>query len=394
MRPPLRPLLDSLSGYLQEALNRARDEARARGPIFDFGIGDPREPTPLFLREALRQAIPEVSQYPSVRGLPSFRRAAAGYLERRFALSLDPDAEILPCQGAKEALFHLPLITVHAERPICFFPDPAYPVYERAILFASGEPRTLPLTAGRDFLPDLDAIPAEVWRRTSIVFDNYPHNPTGALATREHHEKLFALAREHGFLAVCDEPYVDLYAPELPPPHSGLQLGRENVVAIQSLSKRSGMTGYRSGFIAGEPWLIEKLAEARANFGVAPPSFVQRAAEAAWSDDAHVAGRREVFAKKRALLLAHLRAQGLDCTSSGVFYIWARVPAGHSSETYAAHLAGRGILVAPGTHFGESGRGFVRLAMVPTLEDCAKAIALWPAPGADARDSIPREAIS
>ncbi len=379
MRPPLRPLLNQLSGYMQEALNRARDEATQRGPVFDFGIGDPREPTPLFLRDALRAAIPEVSQYPSVRGLPPLRRAAAAYLSRRFSLSLDPDAEILPCAGAKEALFHLPLIALHPERPLCFFPDPSYPVYERAILFAGGTPRPLPLSRERNFLPELAAITSDEWQRTSVVFDNYPHNPTGAEATRAHHEQLFALAREHGFLVVCDEPYVDLYAGAAP--HSGLQLARENVVAIQSLSKRSGMTGYRSGFIAGEPWLIEKLAEARANFGVASPSFIQRAAEAAWNDDAHVIERRESFAKKRALLLTHLQARGLDCTSTGVFYIWVRVPARFTSESYAAHLAQRQVLVAPGTHFGESGRGFVRLAMVPTLEDCARAIAVWPEEG-------------
>jgi len=378
MRPSLRPLLSTLEGYMQEQLNRAREEARSRGPIFDFGIGDPREPTPPFLREAIKSAVPEVSQYPSVRGLASFRRAVSGYLERRFSLSLDPDREILPCSGAKEALFHLPLALLHPERPLCFFPDPAYPVYERAILFAGGEPRRLPLTAARDFLPDLDAVPAEVWRRTSIVFDNYPHNPSGAEATHAHHEHLFALAREHGFLAVCDEPYVDLYPPGAAPPHSGLQVGRENVLAIHSLSKRSGMTGYRSGFIAGEPWLIDALAEARSNFGVASPSFVQRAAEAAWSDDAHVAERRQIFADKRTLLVEHLARLGLACKSGGVFYSWVRVPEGESSDSYAARLAARGILVAPGHHFGPAGAGFIRLAMVPTLEDCARAVAAWP----------------
>ncbi len=379
MRAPLRPLLASLEGYMQEAMNRARDEALRRGPIFDFGVGDPREPTPEPIREALKGAVPEVSQYPSVRGLPSLRRAIAGYLSRRFSLALDPDREILPCQGAKEALFHLPLALVHPERPLCFFPDPAYPVYERAILFAGAEPRTLPLARERSFLPDLDAIPADTWKKTSVVFDNYPHNPTGAPATRAHHQQLFALAAEHGFVVVCDEPYVDLYADDQPRPHSGLQIGRENVLAVHSLSKRSGMTGYRSGFIAGEPWLVAALAEARANFGVAPASFVQAAAQAAWSDDAHVEARRRIFAGKRELMLARLRELKLDFTSSGVFYIWVRVPEGETSESYATRLAERQILVAPGTHFGKSGEGFVRLAMVPTLADCQRAAALWPA---------------
>ncbi len=261
--------------------------------------------------------MPEVSQYPSVSGIPELRKAVAAYLQRRFALSLDPDREILPCQGAKEALFHLPLAALDPARPLCWYPDPAYPVYERAILFAGGTPRTLPLRAERGFLPDLDAVPAADWRRTSIVYDNYPHNPTGAGAPRAHHEKLAALAKQHGFLLVCDEPYVDLYVHD--PPHTALQVARENVLIVHSLSKRSGMTGYRSGFIAGEPDLIAQLREARANFGVAPQTMVQRAAVAAWSDDAHVEERRRVFADKRALILAHLRSLGLQVGGEGAF---------------------------------------------------------------------------
>lgn len=377
MKPTLNPLLGKLAGYLQEQANAQREAAlRGGGPVYDFGIGDPREPTPAFIREAFKAAVPEVSQYPSVAGIPALRKAIAGYLRRRFALSLDPDREILPCQGAKEALFHLPLAALDPARPLCWYPDPAYPVYERAILFAGGTPRTLPLRAERGFLPDLDAVPAADWRRTSIVYDNYPHNPTGAGAPREHHEKLAALAREHGFLLVCDEPYVDLYVHE--PPHTVLQVTRENVLIVHSLSKRSGMTGYRSGFVAGEPDLIAQLREARANFGVAPPTMVQQAAVAAWTDDAHVQERRRVFADKRELLLSHLRKLGLQVGGEGAFYLWVHVPPGETSDSYAARLASRGILVVPGASFGPSGQGFIRLAMVPTLEDCKKAISAWP----------------
>ena len=377
MKAPLNPLLPRLAGYLQEQANAQREAALARGgPVYDFGIGDPREPTPPFIRQAFKDAVPEVSQYPSVRGIPPLRKAIAGYLQRRFGLSLDPDREIVPSQGAKEALFHLPLAVLDPARPLCWYPDPAYPVYERAILFAGGMPRTLPLQADRSFLPDLDAVSANDWRRTSIVFDNYPHNPTGAGAPREHHEKLAALAKEHGFLLVCDEPYVDLYVHE--PPHSVLQVARENVIAIHSLSKRSGMTGYRSGFIAGEPDLLAHIRESRANFGVAPQTMVQSAAVAAWNDDAHVAERRRVFADKRAVLLAHLSKLGLEVGGEGAFYLWVRVPSGETSESYAGRLAERGILVVPGNNFGPSGAGFVRLAMVPTLADCQKAIAAWP----------------
>ncbi len=377
MKPSLNPLLAKLAGYLQEQANEQREAALRRGgPVYDFGIGDPREPTPVFIREALKAAVPEVSQYPSVAGIPALRNAVAGYLWRRFGLSLDADREVLPCQGAKEALFHLPLVALDPERPICFYPDPAYPVYERAILFAGGTPRTLPLRPERGFLPDLDAVSAADWRRTSIVFDNYPHNPTGAGAPREHHARLAALAKQHGFLLVCDEPYVDLYVRE--PPHTALQVARDNVLVVHSLSKRSGMTGYRSGFIAGEPELIARIREARANFGVAPQTMVQQAAVAAWNDDAHVEERRRIFAEKRALLLAHLRKLGLQVGGEGAFYLWVHVPPGETSDSYAARLAERGILAVPGNRFGPTGAGFIRLAMVPTLDDCKKAISAWP----------------
>ena len=377
MKPALNPLLPRLAGYMQEKANALREAAHRSGkPVYDFGIGDPREPTPGFIRKALRDAVPEVSQYPSIAGTPALRRAVAGYLQRRFALALDPDSDILPCAGAKEALFHLPLCAASPERPLCWYPDPAYPVYERAILFAGAMPRTYPLRAEGDFLPDLDAVAAEDWRRTSLWFDCYPHNPTGAGAPRAHHEKLARLAKEHGFLVVCDEPYVDLYVGE--PPHSALQVSRENLIAIHSLSKRSGMTGYRSGFIAGDAGIIGWLREARANFGVASQAFVQQAAIAAWSDDAHVEERRRTFAKKRQVLLAHLRRLGLEVGGEGAFYLWVRVPAGETSEGYAARLAERNILVVPGTQFGQEGTGFIRMAMVPKLEDCRAATELWP----------------
>jgi acetylornithine aminotransferase len=377
VRPPLNPLVEKLAGYMQEKANAQREAALKSGkPVYDFGIGDPREPTPPFIKEALRAAVPDVSQYPSIAGLPALRKAASAYLKRRFGLSVDPDRELIPCAGAKEALFHLPLTALHPDRPLIWYPDPAYPVYERAILFAGGTPRTYPLREERAFLPDLDAISAADWKKTSIFFDCYPHNPTGAGAPRSHHEKLAALAQEHGFLLVCDEPYVDLYVGE--PPHSALQVARENVLVIHSLSKRSGMTGYRSGFVAGDAGMIGWLRESRANFGVAGPGFVQAAAIAAWNDDAHVEERRKIFARKREVMLRHLRSIGLRAAGEGAFYLWVKVPDGFSSETYAAKLAERNILVVPGTSFGPSGAGYIRLAMVPTLADCEAACAAWP----------------
>jgi succinyldiaminopimelate transaminase len=377
VKPPLNPILPALAGYMQETANAAREKAQKSGkPVYDFGIGDPREPTPQFIKQALIEGIPDVSQYPSISGIAPLRQAISGYLKRRFELTVDPETEILPCAGAKEALFHLPLIALHPERPICWYPDPAYPVYERAILFALGEARTYPLRESNGFLPDLDSVTAAEWEKTSIWFDCYPHNPTGAGAPRSHHQKLLALASKYGFLVVADEPYVDLYVGE--PPHSALQVGRENLIAIHSLSKRSGMTGYRSGFMAGDKEIIKWLREGRANFGVASQSFIQKAAIVAWGDDEHVAQRRKIFAGKREVLLEALKQKGLRTSGEGAFYLWVHVPEGETSESYALRLAERNILVVAGTTFGREGAGFIRLAMVPTLADCKAAADIWP----------------
>jgi aspartate/methionine/tyrosine aminotransferase len=157
-----------------------------------------------------------------------------------------------------------------------------------------------------------------------------------------------------------------------------LQVGRENLVVIHSLSKRSGMTGYRSGFIAGEVETMAQIKEARANFGVAPQTMVQQAAAVAWNDDAHVDERRNVFSAKRRILLDHLRRIGLSVGGEGAFYLWVHVPPGETSDSYAARLAQRNILVMPGSSFGPSGAGYVRLAMVPTVDDCRRAVESWP----------------
>ncbi len=182
-------------------------------------------------------------------------------------------------------------------------------------------------------------------------------------------------ALRHGFVVASDECYADVYFGERP--LSMLQVQVENVVAIHSCSKRSGMTGYRSGFTAGDPDLVAVLKRARSHPGVASPDFVSAAATAAWSDDAHAAERREVFRRKRDRFLAFFAEHGLRCEGSqATLYLWVRVPAGHTSESYALALLEAGIVVAPGTAFG-AGEGYVRVALVPTLAECEDAIAAW-----------------
>jgi len=372
------PVLDEIPQNLMVTLEeRKRELRRARKPLFDFGLGDPLEPTPPFLRQALREAVPAVSQYPSASGTPELRRACAGYLSRRFGVEVDPERQILPATGAKETIFHLPLAFARGDprRNLVVMPDPGYPSYEAGTLFAGLEPLKVPLEAGRHFLVEPEALGEEVLSRTLLFWVNYPHNPTGALAPRAYLERLGRAALRHGFIVASDECYADIYFGE--PPLSLLEVQVENALAIHSCSKRSGMTGYRSGFLAGDPDLLAVLRRARSYPGVASPDFVTAAAVAAWSDDAHPAERREVFRRKRERFLAFFAEHGLACHGSqATLYLWVKVPPGHTSGSYALALLEEGIVVAPGTSFG-AGEGYVRVALVPTLEESERAILAW-----------------
>jgi len=378
--PPANPVLGQLQKNLMVALDERKAQLRAAGRrLFDFGLGDPREPTPPFLREALRAAVPEVSQYPSALGTPALRQAVAGYLQRRFGVTVDPERQVLPATGAKETIFHLPFAFcgdgAASNRRKVIMPDPGYPTYEVGARFAGLEPVKVPLTEANRFLVEPAALGPAVLDQTLLFWVSYPHNPTGALAPRDYLARVGEAARRHGFIVVSDECYADIYFGA--PPPSMLEVQVENVLAIHSCSKRSGLTGYRSGFVAGDADLIAILKRLRSHPGVASPDFVNAAATAAWGDDAHAAERREIFRRKRDLFLAFFRERGLQVRGSeATLYLWVKVPAGLDAAGYAARLLEAGIVVAPGTAFG-AGEGYVRVALVPTLDECQEAIAAW-----------------
>ncbi len=362
---PSSPYLRDLPPYPFARLDELRARVEADGvKAIDLGMGDPREPTPEFLKRALLNAVPERSTYPRAVGIAPLREAAAGWMARRFGVEVDPDLGILPVNGSKEAIFTLPLAVLDpGERPLTLVPDPAYPVYALGTLAAGGVVHRLPLRRERGFLPDLEAIPGEVWRKASILWLNYPNNPTGAAAPASFLEDAVKRAREHGVLLVSDEAYADLYYGA--PPDTALRWGTENVLALHTLSKRSGMAGYRSGFMAGDPRLIEALKRFRPGVGVATPEFIQSAAAAAWSDDDHATAIRERFRRRRDLVVRGLREMGFAVDEpAGAMYVWLPVPAGSTSDSFAGRCLAAGVVVLPGSALGPAGEGFVRLSLV------------------------------
>ena len=374
---PVSPILERQTTYPFVRLNEAAQRVRERGiEVFDFGMGDPREPTDPRIRQALVDGLRDRMGYPAAAGLPELREAIAAWAGRRFGATLDPDAEVIPTLGSKEAIFTFALAVVDAEgaRDTVAYTDPGYPVYERGALFAHARPLALPLRESNGFLPDLDAIDEDTWARLAVFWVNYPNNPTAATASISFYERLAALAREHGFVIASDEAYTELWFGE--PPASVLQLAdRTNVLAFNTLSKRSSMTGYRSGFAAGDPALIEALKAFRPTVGTAPQEFVQRASVVAWGDEEHVAETRERYARKRALFLQLFERAGIRVAGSeATMYLWVEVPEGESSEGFAGRLLEHGVLVAPGSYLGTAGEGYFRVALVPSEDECARAV--------------------
>lgn len=372
----LNPVLVEFGDYpIAVIRQRARDRSDAGLPVIDFSIGDPREPTPAFIAAALRDAVPEVSQYPTAEGRRDLRSAIAAYVQRRFGVTVDPGTQVIPTSGSKEAIFSTPFAFVDRDAgDVVAFPSPGYPVYARGSLFAGAELHRVVL--GDDFILRADDIPDRVWARTRLVWTCTPHNPSGSVTSSEDLAELYRRCRENGTLLLSDECYADTYEEETFPdgPTSVLQVADKGVpgaLVYLSLSKRSGMTGYRSGAIIGDPEAVGALKSLRSTTGTASPDFVQLAALAAWSDDTHAKDRRTLFAEKRRILRGAFEHLGMETVASRAgLYLWVRVI---DDLQVTDQLLDDGIVVTPGRYFGEGGEGYIRLALVPTLEECEAA---------------------
>ncbi len=362
-----------LAPYLFAELDRKVAAARTRGvDIISFGVGDPDLPTPPHVVEALVQAArdPATHRYPSYTGMPAFREAIAGFYERRFGVSLDPDGAIQPLVGSKEGIFHLPLAFVDPG-DVALVPDPSYPVYPTATRLAGGEVVAMPLRADNGFFPDLDALAPEVLERAKVLWLNYPNNPTAATVTLDHLRAAVELCARHDILLCHDAAYTEITFDGYVAP-SVLQVpgALEHAVEFHSLSKTYNMTGWRIGWVAGAPEAIEAIKRLKTNVDSGIFDAVQVAGIAALQGPQdHLEETVAHYRRRRDLLCDGLKSLGVVVEPPrGSIYVWAPVPGGHTSESYATFLLERcGIVVAPGTGYGAAGEGFVRFSL--TLDD-------------------------
>lgn len=367
------PILDELGSYpITELQDRARRMRAAGDRVIDFSIGDPREPTPEFIVDALHAAVPTVSQYPTVSGLAELRQAVAAYCRRRFGVGVDPETQVISCSGAKEAIFSTPLAFVsRGGGDVVVYGTPAYPIYGRGARLAGAAVEEVKLAG--DFVLRPAMIRREAWERGVMLWNCSPHSPTGAVTSRGDLESLYEACRAHDVLLCSDECYADVY--EDAPPASALQVSGsqfDGVMVYLSLSKRSGMTGFRSGAVVGDAAAIGTLRRLRSSAGVGSPEFVQAAAVAAWGDDGHAADRRGVFTAKRAVLRPPFEDLGMAVVASHAgLYLWVEVP---DEEVVTQRLLDSGVVVSPGSIFGPGGEGHIRLALVPTLDECRQAV--------------------
>jgi LL-diaminopimelate aminotransferase len=361
--------LGLLPPYLFAEIERKIAAKRAEGvDVISLGIGDPDTPTPPSIVRRMQDAVadPGTHQYPSNRGRQSFREAVAGFYGRRFGVELDPDTEIIPALGAKEAIANLNLALLDPG-DVALASDPGYPVYTMGPLLVGAEPVPMPLVPGLGFQPDFDAIPADVLRRTKIMYLNYPNNPTGAVVEDDLFERAIALARTHDFVIVHDNAYSEITYDGYVAPSFLATPGASDVgIEVFSLSKTYNMTGWRSGAVVGNPDIVSAYWQLKTNIDSGMFEAVQEASAAALdSDQESVRDMCEIYRRRRDVLVDALRAIGLEVTPpKGAIYVWARVPDGETSASFTEKvLEEAAVVISPGAAYGPSGEGFVRMSL-------------------------------
>jgi len=348
------------------------------GTALALSVGEPQAPPPAFLAETLERHKAEWSRYPQTAGTPEFRAAVADWLTQRYRLPsglIDRDAEIMPCAGSREAIFHVALASVpewqgKGERPAVLIPNPFYHCYAGAAAIAGAEPVFLPATRETGFLPDPEAAPEAVLRRTALAYVCSPSNPQGAVASKDYLARWLALGRRHGFTVAFDECYAEIYFGQ--PPAGALEVadGRlDKLVVLHSLSKRSSAPGLRSGFIAGDRRLIRRVTQL-VNYGGVAPSFpVLAASVALWRDEAHVEAVRERYRACFAIAERVIGQRFAYVPPGGGFFLWLDV--GDGEQAAKRLWAEAGLRVLPGGYMARPGADgvnpaarYIRVALV------------------------------
>lgn len=385
----MNPRLKLLQPYPFEKLRKlfegsTPDPARKH---ISLGIGEPRHPTPEFIRRALSDNLEKLSAYPPTAGSDTLRQAIAAWLTQRYALpALDWRTAVLPVNGSREALFAFAQTIVNPSKgiPVVVCPNPFYQIYEGAALLAGAQPYYVNTTAEKGYCADYSQVPEEVWRRTQLLYVCSPGNPTGKVLGLAEWQEIFALADRHGFVIASDECYSEIYFDEASPPLGALQAaarsGRsfDRLVVFSSLSKRSNAPGLRSGFVAGDAAVLKAFLLYRTYHGGAMNPAVQEASAAAWKDETHVRENRKKYAE-RFNRVTPLMQQALEVQRPDAgFYLWARTPI--ADVEFARRLyAAQNVTVLPGSFLARDSAGinpgahFVRMALVAETEECLEA---------------------
>ncbi len=386
----MNPNLAQLAPYPFERLRALLAGATPPANLnaISMAIGEPRHAPPAFALEVLKEGLATLGTYPPTIGLPGLRRAIAAWLTRRFTLpatAIDPDTMVIPVSGTREALFSFVQAAVDpSASPLVVMPNPFYQIYEGAALLAGADVFYLNCDESNAFLPDLDAVPTNVWERCQVLFLCTPGNPTGAVMSRKYLQHALELAQRHDFVIASDECYSEIYLNESEPPPGLLQAALdsgndrfERCVVFHSLSKRSSMPGLRSGFVAGDAKILKQYLLYRTYHGCALPLHTQLASAATWADDQHVIANRALYQQKFGEVLPILRPVLKIPALPAGFYLWPQVG---DDERFTRELFERqhvtvvpGSYLARGTAEGNPGQGRIRISLVAEVSECAKA---------------------
>lgn len=387
----MNPDLDRLHPYPFEKLARLKagiSVPQDLSPI-SLGIGEPKHPSPEFVKQVIADNLDKLANYPTTKGTEELRQAIAGWATRRFELppgTLTPEHHIVPVNGTREGIFSLVQSVVDSSRPATVVsPNPFYQVYEGAAFLAGATPHYLACDAGNNFIPDFDKVPESVWEDCQVLFLCSPGNPSGSVIPRETLTRVIQLADKHDFIVASDECYSELYPDESRPPEGLLQtcaaMGRDDFarcIVFHSLSKRSNLPGLRSGFVAGDADILKGYLKYRTYHGCAMPIHNQLASIAAWNDEDHVRENRAAYREKFEAVVPILRdVMDVDFPDAG-FYLWPRTPM--DDETFARELsAQQNVHVLPGRYLSRTvddhnpGENRVRMALVAPIEECVEA---------------------